>query len=127
MKQETTGSPRRGWLIAAAATVLTVAAGVTAGGLFGWVGPRPSPGPTASLTTPPQVDPAPAGAREPSVDPTPPAALAGQDATPDLVADEPAGERAEHERREHEGREHHGRREREREHEHDEREGDDDD
>ena len=56
MKQETTGSPRRGSRIAAAATVLTVAAGVTAGGLFGWVGPGPSPGPTASLTTPPQVE-----------------------------------------------------------------------
>ena len=49
MTQEVNGSPRKKLLVAAAATALTVAAGVTAGALLGVVR---APGPVASADLP---------------------------------------------------------------------------
>ena len=136
MKQETTGSPRKGLLIAAAATALTVAAGVTAGALFGWVGPAQQPqGDAASTLRAPSAiasesaaapSETPAAGSASAADPTALAERsrdASEPAAQDPIVEEPAArERGEHERHEH-GRGDHERRE----HERGEREEDDDD
>jgi hypothetical protein len=132
MTQETNASPRRGLILAAAATALTVAAGLTAGALLGYVGPaRTSPvsatsseaaqQPLATLDPPPAVNASFADGsgspRNAGVEPPPAESAQGEPAQADpSPAPEAARGEAEQERgeRHHEGREH-GRRERERE------------
>ena len=135
MTQETKGSPRTGLILAAAATALTVAAGLTAGALLGYVGPARTSAASAPVI---ETAPTPVAARATSleanasfadgsqgnvgVEPAPaemPPVELGQEAP----RQEPGAAREEeHERGE---RRHHGRREHER-REH-ERGGDDDD
>lgn len=136
MTQETNASPRRGLILAAAATALTVAAGLTAGTLLGWVGPARTSSPTAASTEAAQQplaarDASPAvnasfadGAGSPGnagVEPPPAESAQGEPAQPDPSTERGAARgEEEHER----GERHHGRRE----HEGRERErGDDDD
>lgn len=115
MKQETNGARRKGMWIAAAATVLTVAFGVTAGGLLGYGGSNGS----AVGTAPTDVAGSPAiaanpTAAEPAVTDASPAAPGAATDAP-AVLEEPQREEPRHGRREHEEHErgeHQGRGER---------------
>jgi hypothetical protein len=60
MSQEPTVPTRTGVMIAAAATALTLAAGVTVGSLLGWIGPDRA-APTQTPAEAPPSDPAPSG------------------------------------------------------------------
>jgi hypothetical protein len=118
MGQRTNETPSRGGLIAAAAAGLTLAAGVTLGGLLGWIRPpqaampaaieAPSAGAVEESAPPPAPTPEPARFADPAAEP---------EIEPVVVALERSG-------RHHEEREHHGKRERGASHE---REGRDDD
>lgn len=114
--QEKNGSPRMGLLIAAAATALTVAAGLTAGSLLGYVGPARGDAASRSgevAATEVAVtagagaaEGTPAGAaQEPARGEPPPASAGVEEGTSGG-----RGERGEHEGRERAGH-HHGERE----------------
>ncbi|MFO0592223.1 MAG: hypothetical protein U0441_32060 [Polyangiaceae bacterium] len=143
MAQDTNASPRKGLLIAAAATALTLAGGVTAGSLLGYVGPdrgaatatldeaaAPRDGASARSDSPP-VGPRETverGRSEAAPQPTEARVDAASADSPDPQAfQEPTRAGRDHDGRERGGRDHHGRDHAEHERAEHERGDDDDD
>ena len=134
MAQDTNASPRKGLLIAAAATALTLAAGVTAGSLLGYVGPGPRDATERGRAGDTSTESAP-GSRESIADAprgrAPADAPTTTETSSDVAGAAPQDSQAFQEPprsgREHHGREHHGRDHAEHERAEHERGDDDDD